>query len=233
MTTSDPCPPRLAVGVTRDRVARLTPEARTLHRQVLQWFASTGQAPDRAELAVVAPGRNLDELLRELHDHDVVRLDSHSAISAAYPFSATPTAHAVAIANGPNSYAMCAIDALGMAAMLRSDLRVTSMDPSSNEQITVDVHDGLQTWTPHDAVVLVGTQDAVAANDCCGPQPPLDTQTCRSPAADRSCGVMNFFSSDHNANAWLEQHPNVTGTVLTGRQAFQLGADIFGHLLDD
>src|SRR5262245_4448470 len=98
-------PPELAVGVTSQRLAQVSPAARSVHRAILRAFAVTGTPPDPATLA--AP-----EVLRELHDRDVVRLEEHGLIRAAYPFSARPTPHVVAVDGGPSVYAMCAVDAL-------------------------------------------------------------------------------------------------------------------------
>ena len=81
-------------------------------------------------------------LLRELHDRDVVRLDPHGAIRAAYPFSAHPTPHVVHIADRPRVYAVCAIDALGIAAMLHRDITIDSTDPHNGQPISVTVHNG-------------------------------------------------------------------------------------------
>ena len=52
-------------------------------------------------------------------------------------------------------------------------------------------------------------------------------------AADRCCGVMNFFTSPTAAQRWQGSHPEVSGVVVTKEQAFRLAVDIFGHLLDD
>ena len=51
---------------------------------------------------------------------DFLCLDQAGRISAAYPFSATATPHTIQITSGTSAYAMCAIDALGMAEMLHT-----------------------------------------------------------------------------------------------------------------
>jgi hypothetical protein len=64
-----------------------------VHKAILRRFAASGYAPDPAALTdAVAEGHALDALLAELHDADVVRLDDHGRIRAAYPFSGAPTA---------------------------------------------------------------------------------------------------------------------------------------------
>jgi Alkylmercury lyase len=199
----------------------VTPAARAVHKAILRSFATTGRAPDRATLAEVAPGgREPEVLLRELHDRDVVRFDEQGRIHAAYPFSAVPTAHRVTIADGPTVFAMCAIDALGIADMLGKDVTITSTDPATGEPIGLTVHGGQATWEPETAVVFVGAVIPTAP-------------TGDGAAVDRCCQVMNFFVSTDSAQAWIAAHSGVSGVALTQSQAFRLGIDIFAPLLND
>jgi Alkylmercury lyase len=225
-TELDRYPRDLAVGVVCERMAELTPSARTLHRTILRGFADHGRGPDAATVAAATPdGQDVNVLLRELHDHDVVRLDDDGRVRAAYPFSAVPTPHTVTIDGGPSVYAMCAIDALGVAEMLDRNVVITSVDPVSGKAIRVTVQDGHLTWQPSTVVVFVGADNAMAS---CSP----DTADTPAAAADRCCGTMNFFGSPDTAQAWIDEHPAVSGVVLSQRQAVRLGIDIFGHLLD-
>jgi hypothetical protein len=221
-------PPPVTVGVTSTRIRELSLAARTVHRAILRAFATTGHAPDPATLAAPA-GHDLSVLLSELHDRDVVRLDEHGRIRAAYPFSGEPTVHRVAIVGGPTVCAMCAIDALGIADMLGTDVTITSNDPDSGEPIQVNVRGGQAIWQPDTAVVFDGADTSVAVS-CC---PPGDSGECSVAAVDRCCGVMNFFTSLGSAHTWLAQHPQVSGAVLGQEQALRIGVDIFGRLLDD
>jgi hypothetical protein len=232
--TADSYPPPLAVGVTSTRIHDLSPAARVLHKAILRRIAATGRAPDRAALADEIPnGHDLGALLRELHDRDVVRLDEHGQVRAAYPFSTAPTAHMVAIDGGPTVFAMCAVDALGIADMLSTDLTITSTDPTSGDEITVAIHGGQATWRPETTVVVTGadTTAEAAGGNCCPPDGA--GPGCAVPAVDRCCGVMNFFTGTDTADAWLTAHPHVSGVVLPKEQALRFGVDIFGHLLDD
>jgi hypothetical protein len=225
----DSYPMGLAVGVTSSRVAQVSPAARALHKAILRGFATTGHAPDPADLKSAPVGAGVTRLLQELHDHDVVRLDDHGQIRAAYPFSAVPTAHAVTIHGGPTVWSMCAVDALGIADMVGSSVTINSSDPASGAEIRVEVRSGHSIWMPATAVVVVGSDTTAASTgDVCGPDVP-----CAVAAADRCCGVMNFFGSPDTAGAWLSAHPEVAATVLTQPQALRLGVDIFGHLLRD
>src|SRR5262245_17244621 len=134
---ADAYPPDLVVGATGDRVGALSPAARGVHRAILLGFATAGAAPDRMALDRQTAGRDATAALGELHELDVVRLDDNGDVRAAYPFSAVPTAHLVTIDDGPRVYAMCAIDALGIAAMLGRRITIASTDPVAGTDITV------------------------------------------------------------------------------------------------
>jgi len=130
---------------------------RAVHQAILRGFATTGHPPPAAELGLAAgPGDNPDEILATLHDRDAIRLDAAGRPSVAYPFSARPTRHRVRIDNGVDVYAMCAIDALGVAPMLDRDTRIESSDLTSGQPVIVTTTAGHSTWDPPGAVVFLG-----------------------------------------------------------------------------
>lgn len=223
-------PPQLAVGVTSTRLAQVSAPARRVHKAILTAFADTGHAPSRQALAETPMAEpDLDRLLAELHERDVIRLDDAGGVRAAYPFSGVPTAHTVAIDAGPTVSAMCAVDALGMADMLGRDITITSADPASGKAIGVRIEGGLARWEPDTAVVFVGSNTDDGDAGCCPPE----GEHVVAAAAERCCGVMNFFAGHDTAAEWIAAHPQVSGVVLTQQQALRLGADIFGRLLHD
>jgi hypothetical protein len=65
-----------------------------------------------------------------LHELDAIRLGRQGQIEVAFPFSASPTRHQVQIRHRAGRetrvYAMGAIDALGIPAMLGRDTRIES-----------------------------------------------------------------------------------------------------------
>ncbi|MFD9945914.1 alkylmercury lyase family protein [Nonomuraea sp. NPDC059023] len=181
---------------------------RAVQQRVLRSFAGTGTALSRAELP--------QQALTALHEADFLRLDEHGEIRAAYPFSAVPTPHRVQIVGGPQVYAMCAIDALGMAAMLGRDIRLESADPVTGRPIIVEVSGDGAVWSPRTAVVFAGQQ----------------ATCCAVAAADACCGSINFFTDARTAQSWVDAHPDVEGRILGQQEAFELGVAIFGSLLD-
>lgn len=207
------------LGLDKARAtAALTPAAREVHRWVLTVFAETGRAPRRAELERAARQQdaNAGDTLSVLTGLDVLAFDERGEIRAAYPFSPVPTRHRVTWDGGPIAYAMCAIDALGMSAMLDIPIPIpiTITEPGTERTVTVQVDHDTARWDPSTAVVFAGH----TGNTCC-------------PSADRTCGHINFFTTADAARAWAANNPSITGTVLDQHQALTTGIAEFGALL--
>lgn len=196
------------------RAVRLEPVEKAAHQAILQSFARTGGPPSLADLdqVVTGSGRSTREVLAALHEGDAIRLGTDQQVVVAYPFSATPTRHRVRIANDIDAYAMCAIDALGIAAMLGQDTRIDSVDATTGHPINVTTTGGHTTWDPADAVVLVGAAGGGPSADCC-------------------CDYLNFFTDDAAARTWMTTHPLVPGQILAQPEAEALAARLFGALL--
>ncbi|MFD3959254.1 MULTISPECIES: alkylmercury lyase family protein [Streptomyces] len=188
---------------------------RAVHQAVLRHFAATGHAPEPADLAAAAAsaGRTAADVLAELACEDFLTLDAAGRISAAYPFCAVPTPHRLRLASGVEAWAMCAIDALGVAAMLHQDVTVSSCDPVDGRPITVAFTDGTAHWEPAEAVVFVGQRDQAG------------------PAATVCCDALNFFAGPTTAEAWARQHPEVQGRVTSQAEALRIAEQTFGPLL--
>ncbi|MFF4733214.1 alkylmercury lyase family protein [Streptomyces mirabilis] len=212
------CPPMDAAGRDgRGRLAPVTGGMRAVQQAILRSFATTGCGPEPADLEQVARafGRDSREVLAELAGEDFLTLDGRGRIRAAYPFSATPTTHRVHLADGTDGWAMCAIDALGIPDMLGTDAVITSADPVTGEIITVTSTGGRMASQPSAAVVYVGQR------------------SCSGPAADVTCGALNFFASRRSARSWARNHPDYTGKAIDQAAAEAMGRSAFGTLLAD
>jgi hypothetical protein len=208
---------RPELDLNKNRLAAtLTPPARRLHQWVLRAFTDHGSAPRRTDLERAARDHGIDPgpVLTELARCDVLAVDEHGEIRAAYPFSPVPTRHRVSWTGGPSVYAMCAIDALGMSAMLGVPITITSTEPSTDRTVTVHVDRDTAHWNPDTAVVLTGS----TGHTCC-------------PSVDRTCGTINFFTTPAAACAWAASNPALTTTVLDQDQALTHGIAEFGTLL--
>ncbi|MDI9938855.1 alkylmercury lyase family protein [Rhodococcus sp. IEGM 1351] len=207
--------PLAGLGGWRDAARPQTPAERAVHHAILRAFADRGEAPEEAELDSVAaefgdPGRRV---LDRLHAADVIRLDPAGRIASAYPFSTSPTPHRVRIGGGAGVYAMCAVDALGISAMLGAEVMIESADPVTGGRITVTVRGENAIATPATVVVFVG---AAAGH---------------GPSAETCCTTLNFFTDRDTARSWAEEHPQVGGIVADRADATRLGARIFGGAL--
>jgi hypothetical protein len=199
----------------RGRIAPSERGLRAVHQAVLRSFAQTGGPPETSLLEDAAAPFDAAQALAELAQGDFLCLDDAGRITVAYPFSALPTAHRVQIAGGASAYAICAIDALGIAPMVDSKAVIQSADPSTGRPITVTVDGSNSEWHPRTAVVFDGRT---------GSEHP-------GPSAEICCGYMNFFATRAAAAAWAHAHPAITGGILSQDRAIQVGKQIFGQLL--
>jgi hypothetical protein len=197
------------------RQRTLPPPLRQMHQHILRHFAEHATAPEPARLREWAHQFDLepDAALDQLVAVDLVETDPATArLLGAYPFSAIPRGHKVQLAGGPTIEAYCAIDALGIPAMLDRDVVINSQDPDTGEPIRITVTNARASWHPDNTVVVVGSDRS------CGP------------SACQSCPYITFHSSPANAAAHL-QATDITGEILTQPQALAAGALLFGDLL--
>jgi hypothetical protein len=203
----------LARGVAGQ--ARLPASARALHRAVLTHFACRGGAPQAADLAAAARelGINGAAALRVLAEVDLVhtRRDT-GAVTVAYPFCGQPTAYRVRLGAGVQVWAMCAIDALGIPAMLDTDAWISGVDPVTGGRVEVSVTAALVRPVPAHAVVVLPTGGGVGR------------------CADCVCPDITFHRDAGSARVWLTGR-GIAGRVLSVFDAAAAGAAVFGGLL--
>jgi hypothetical protein len=199
----------------RERAKRLNPGERALYKWILKSFAA-GAPPEPDTLADEASRLEIEvELaLATLAREDLVHHDpATGAILVAYPFSGRPTAHRVRIDGREEVFAMCAIDALGIAPMLALPIEIVSRDPASGGDVWVrlDPGDGAW-WEPTEAVVLAAS-------------------ACEGPSFKGCCQVLNFFSSATTAQRYLVENPTVTGGPISIPEAIEVGQLVFANIL--
>jgi hypothetical protein len=148
---------------------------------------------------------------------DLLTLGPTGEVEQVYPFSGSPTAHAVWIGNNSQPvYAMCALDALGIPFMLDQAATIQSRDPISGEEIQIAVDtNGSVTCRPESAVVLLGAAQESGS------------------IATTCCPIINFFASDQNSRRYLGEHSEVRGTVLTIPDSVLAGRIVFEGVLRD
>ena len=198
----------------------MTTDTRSAHRFVLETFAETGHSPSLEEIRRrfgLASVSDAEALVVELERGGSIHRNAGDAtITHAYPFSNEPTAHRVQLAGGPDVYAMCAIDALGMPYMLKQNAEITSVCEQCAASIAVRI-EGQQAVqrSPSDIVVWY----AKAGEGCV--------------LATDLCPKLNFFCSAAHLDAWQAQHPGNEGRMLNFEQAVEAGRKSFENLMQD
>lgn len=187
---------------------------RQLLGQVLQHFITRGAAPGAVALTTMAAaaGVALGPALSRLADRDLpLPAADGQTVLGAYPFSAVPTAHRVAIADRATVFAVCAVDALGIAFLAGRSTTITSCDAATGEplRIAVDVHTGLAATGQPNLVVF-------------SPSAAYEGR-----AAACICPVIAFFGSAERAVAFGAAHPEFAGRILSLAEAVTAGRHIF------
>lgn len=211
----DPAEPGISGSWASQRVDGLSAEHRDVHRQILRAFADGIEpTPERVAGWAAAAEVEPDDAMAALAARDLVHRDPQTgAIVVAYPFSGVPTGHRLRLASGIEVFAMCAIDALGIAFMLDQHTTVHSSDPQTGEPIAVTVHPaGESEWTPASAGVLVARARAGESASCI-------------------CPHTNFAASPQSGRSLLDQTPGLAGHVLSMDDAIATGRDTFAELL--
>jgi Alkylmercury lyase len=209
----------LAARGAKDRQAALPGPLQDLHRALLGAFLTEAGPPDLGVVGRLAAELHLEPqaALAALATADLVHIDQAAGgVGVAYPFSGAPTAHRVTLAGGPTVHARCALDALGVPLMARRSGRISSIDPSSGQPITVGVDGRSWRWQPTTTVVLAGT---TAVADACGS------------VADCCCPYINFHTSPRAADAYRQQHPAMAAELLGQAEAVEVARRIFSGLL--
>ena len=199
-----------------ERARALSDPERALHRRILRAFAR-GAAPGGLQFDDWARELGLDpaQANAALALHDLVHRETQTGtVTVAYPFSATSTRHRVRLRSGVEVFAMCAIDALGIAFMLGEPTQIASADPRTGEPIEVTIPlTGASSWSPTRAVVLAGSVGTGASRTC-------------------TCPHTSFAASRAHAVALLEADRAVVGEILSMPDAIARGRTSFGGLLD-
>lgn len=187
-----------------------------LYRWIIQRFA-LAMPPTAAQIVEQAQTLALDTdtALAALAREDLVHTDDEGEVTVAYPFSARARRHEVTI-DGRVVQAMCAIDALGIAAMLAQRIEVRSHDPIDDSEIHVHASTGgAIAWQPETAVVLAGSSN------------------CEGPSYRGCCDVLNFFASTENVQQYLRENTEVAGMPISISEAAAAGGAIFGEILKE
>jgi hypothetical protein len=198
----------------RDRQA-LDPLACTALGTILDRFLATGgpvKVDDAVQLLPQHTHAEVTQAIRRLDEKDLVLLDGHQ-VTLAYPFASSPTAFRVLLPGRRERYAVCAIDALGVPAMLGQPVTIRSQCHHCQEPFEIEVRPTGPIGHP-DIMVWVGERGDPRQKACAS-----------------VCTTINFFRSEEHLAEWCADHPDVRGAAAVLDEAFLLGAKVFGDLL--
>lgn len=195
---------------------RLPDPSRRLHRVLLEALlereVGTVPSPEtlaaRTEIAV----SEVPDRLQALAAADYLALDAAGRVVCLYPFSVTPTPHVVVIA-GQRRYAMCAIDALGVPAMLGQELAIDARCAVCNAPIALRVRPGEVVAAAPPTTMVVARRDEA------------------EPAFAACCPFTVFLCDREHADQFMRR---ITGAhALSLSEALTHAEEIFGGLLAD
>jgi len=185
---------------------------------VLRAYAAGGHAPATTEVAAAVDlaSDEVASALQRLAGRDLVVLDGAGRVSGAYPFTDGSGEHCVEI-GGVILSAMCAIDALGIGAMLGRACRTRSVCRHCRRALHIDVGDRgrrLDRIEPAGIVVWSGHR---YAGGC---------------AASSLCTLQAFFCDDEHLEAWRTSGAGAgeDGVRLGLAEALEVGRAIFAPM---
>jgi len=200
-----------------DRWSGYDPATDRVRVALLQLYAEDGRAPTTGTLAERAGVSEtaVRLLLQELRRRDLVVLEGEQIVGA-YPFTDRDTGHWVAL-DGRDLNAMCAVDALGIGAMIDRDVAITSRCRHCGAPIRITTRDrgrALAHVEPQTAVMW----QSVRYEGAC--------------AANSVCATTAFFCSDDHLSAWRrEQAADEAGFRLSIEEGLEAGRAVFGPSL--
>ncbi len=209
---------RAWAGPSEKWIGTLTTLQDLTWRTVLELFGRLGRPPQLSEVgkAIGLAPEQIRVLVSELQVRDLLGIDNAAGtIVYAYPFSGKATGHRVEL-HGSKLNALCAIDALGVGGMFRSDVTIESSCRACEAKIeiaTAEAGKSLRSARPADAVVW------------------YDLAFSRS-AATSCCPSIAFFCRDQHLQQWLAgQISRRAGYRLTLNEALEVGRAIFEPIL--
>ena len=203
----------------KGRISRagLTPQENEIRKFILKNFAKHGSPPTERQIMDGLRIKSLADVERtteKLYHADILAKQDGRIVSS-YPFSAAETRHRVRFKDGHEVFALCAVDALGIHAMLGEDITIMSRCVECDSNIQIVIEDGKIVSSTPDGIVTY-----VNGGDMCGR------------VSDTCCPHINFFCSDDDLCMWMWTNPEFeNGETCSLDDALEYGKKIFGDML--
>ena len=191
------------------RATLVSPAARVVYRVLVGELLTNGQIATPQAIAWQS-GLAIEEIPdapAELSSADWIGRVTGGEIVAIYPFSPTPTPIVVQI-DRTERYAMCAVDALGIAPMLGQPVQIRANCPTCQAAIQIAVRpDRIALRHPPSTVVI--------------------RRRSTGPAHMNRCAATRFACSPDHAQAWIDAHGGPDDVLRSLEAAFREGAELF------
>ncbi len=184
---------------------------------LLERYAEDGQAPTPGALAerTGLSETAIQPLLEELRRRDLVVLDNERIVGA-YPFTDRDTGYRVTL-DGRVLNAMCAVDALGVGAMIDRDVGIASSCRHCGAAIRITTQDQGRALADIEPGTAVMWQSVRYEGAC---------------AANSLCATTAFFCSDDHLSDWRrERSSDEPGFRLSIEEGLEAGRALFGPSL--
>jgi len=124
--------------------SKLTATERLLRNHIMESIINSGAPVNVASLqqGLNTPPDEFQAIVDSLVAKRAVVRDDLGDIVFAYPLSALSTAHRVTLQDGRQLYAMCAVDALGVAFTFKQDIKINSLCRHCNTPVSLQVING-------------------------------------------------------------------------------------------
>jgi hypothetical protein len=186
-----------------------------LHHTILSHVVEKGFAPSTAQLARLhqVDTDKMVEALRQLQDYHGVVLHPHEpSVWVIHPFSLAPTNFLVRSSKGV-WWGNCAWCSLGVAALLKEDVTITTNLGAHDEQVVIHIKDGVlqeKDLVVHFPIPMQKAWDNVIY----------------------TCSAMLVFRDESQIDAWVERHHIPKGDVQPIDHVWAFARKWYGNHLD-
>lgn len=197
------------------RQDRLDQALKDIHQAILHSLVNNGRPPAISELREFSGNADINKIVERLRKDDLVVLDTAGQlVVGAYPVTVEATPHRIAV-HGHSIFAMCALDAVSVAPMFHTAVRIDSRCHVTGEAITITMQDTKILSVRPSAAVRIGVRW----------QMPSGT------AAHSMCTEMVFLLNDRIANEW-QTRDSENISLFDLPQAVEFGKQFFTPLLE-
>ena len=189
----------------------------SLHHALIKGIIDKGYAPSNVELAELLDAQvsEIEKALIHLQDyHGVVLHPNDTKVWAIHPFSLSPTNFYVTSSKG-EWWGNCAWCSLGIAALVKDDVKITTTLGAEKQQVEINIIDGTiqeKDYFVHFPIKMKEAWDNVIY----------------------TCSTMLLFKNEESVDVWCEKHNIPKGDIQPIEKIWNFSKKWYGnHLKED